>query len=41
MRNGGGDVLDAALGGAQAWRSADHRRIARHLHYPREGRRFF
>ena len=43
MRNGGGDALDAALaalGGAQAWQAADHRRIARHPRYPREGRLF-
>jgi hypothetical protein len=41
MRNGGGDALDAviaAVGGAQAWAAADHRRIARHPRYPREGR---
>jgi hypothetical protein len=44
MRNGGGDALDAALaalGGAQAWQAADHRHIARHPRYPREGRLFF
>ncbi len=43
MRNGGGDALDAviaALGGIQAWQAADHRRIARHPRYPREGRLF-
>jgi hypothetical protein len=41
MRNGGGDAIDAviaALGGALAWRAADHRRIARHARYPREGK---
>jgi len=43
MRNGGGDALDAvvaAVGAAQAWHRADHRRIARHPRYPREGRLF-
>jgi hypothetical protein len=43
MRNGGGDALDAviaAVGAAQAWRDADHRAIARHPRYPREGRLF-
>jgi hypothetical protein len=43
MRNGGGDALDAvvaAVGGAQAWHAADHRHIARHPRYPREGRLF-
>jgi hypothetical protein len=43
MRNGGGDALDAvlaALGAAQAWSAADHRHIARHPRYPREGRLF-
>jgi hypothetical protein len=41
MRNGGGDALDAviaAVGAAQAWAASDHRRIARHPRYPREGR---
>jgi Protein of unknown function (DUF429) len=41
MRNGGGDALDAliaAIGAARAWHSADHRLIARHPRYPREGR---
>jgi hypothetical protein len=41
MRNAGGDALDAviaALGGAQAWEDADHRHIARHPRYRREGR---
>jgi hypothetical protein len=43
MRNGGGDALDAviaAVGGIQAWQAADHRHIARHPRYPREGRLF-
>lgn len=43
MRNGGGDALDAviaAVGGLQAWQAADHRHIARHPRYPREGRLF-
>ena len=43
MRNGGGDALDAviaALGGVQAWHAADHRQVARHPRYPREGRLF-
>ena len=43
MRNGGGDALDAviaAVGGAQAWDAADHRHVARHPRYPREGRLF-
>jgi hypothetical protein len=41
MRNGGGDALDAviaAVGVAQAWSAADHKEIARHPRYPREGR---
>ena len=41
MRNGGGDALDAvvaAVGAARAWAEADHRAIARHPRYPREGR---
>jgi hypothetical protein len=41
MRNGGGDALDAviaAVGAAGAWSEADHRAIARHPRYPREGR---
>jgi hypothetical protein len=41
MRNGGGDALDAvvaAVGVAQNWEAADHRGIARHPRYPREGR---
>jgi hypothetical protein len=40
MRNGGGDALDAviaAAGGYAAFFAADHRRIARHHRYPREG----
>ncbi len=43
MRNGGGDALDAviaAVGAAQAWLSADHRRIARQPRYRREGKLF-
>jgi hypothetical protein len=43
MRNGGADALDAviaAVGAAQAWRAADHRAIAHHPRYPREGRLF-
>jgi hypothetical protein len=41
MRNGGGDALDAviaAVGGFQGWHDADHRAVARHARYPREGR---
>jgi Protein of unknown function (DUF429) len=41
MRNPGGDALDAviaALGATQAWSASDHRRIAGHPRYPREGR---
>ena len=41
MRNPGGDALDAllaALGALRAWHGVDHRRIARHPRYPREGR---
>ncbi len=40
MRNPGGDALDAviaALGAARAVASADHRTIARHPRYGREG----
>jgi hypothetical protein len=40
MRNPGGDALDAviaAVGAARAVLSADHRAIARHPRYPREG----
>jgi hypothetical protein len=43
MRNGGGDALDAviaAVGAAQAWDAADHRSLARHPRYPREGKLF-
>jgi Protein of unknown function (DUF429) len=43
MRNGGGDALDAvvaAVGAVRAWQTADHRRVARHPRYPREGRLF-
>jgi hypothetical protein len=43
MRDGGGDAIDAAvaaLGALQAWAIADHRLIARHPRYPREGRLF-
>lgn len=41
MRNGGGDALDAviaAVGAVHGYRNADHRAIARHPRYPREGR---
>jgi hypothetical protein len=41
MRNGGADALDAviaALGAAHAWAAADHRAVARHPRYSREGR---
>jgi hypothetical protein len=41
MRNPGGDALDAvvaALGVSQAWEACDHRGVARHPRYPREGR---
>src|SRR3712207_364025 len=41
MRNGGGDALDAvlaALGAINSWRATDHRHVARHARYPREGR---
>ncbi|HYO62458.1 MAG TPA: hypothetical protein VER08_02260 [Pyrinomonadaceae bacterium] len=41
MRNGGGDALDAliaALGAADSMHASDHRLIARHHRYPREGR---
>jgi len=40
MRNGGGDALDAviaAVGLARAWPATDHRAIARHPRYSREG----
>lgn len=41
MRNPGGDAIDAvvaALGATHAWAVCDHRRVARHPRYPREGR---
>ena len=41
MRNPGGDAIDAvlaAIGGAHSWRDTDHRAVARHPRYPREGR---
>jgi hypothetical protein len=34
----GVDFSGARLAGALAWRAADHRRIARHPRYPREGK---
>ena len=40
MRNGGGDAIDAviaAAGGCAAFHAADHRQVARHDRYPREG----
>src|SRR5262249_15716334 len=40
MRNPGGDAMDAviaAAGAARAFAAADHRAIARHPRYPREG----
>jgi hypothetical protein len=40
MRNGGGDALDAviaATGVDEAWRAADHDRVARHPRYRLEG----
>jgi hypothetical protein len=40
MRNPGGDALDAviaAVGSHQSFTAADHRAIARHVRYPREG----
>lgn len=43
MRNGGGDALDAvlaAVGASLAWPDTDHRAIARHPRYRREGRMF-
>jgi hypothetical protein len=43
MRNPGGDALDAviaAVGAARAVAAADHRAIARHPRYPREGHLF-
>jgi hypothetical protein len=44
MRDPGADAMDAviaAVGVAQAWQSADHRRVARHPRYPREGRLYY
>lgn len=41
MRDGGGDALDtviAVVGAAQAWQACDHRSVARHPRYLREGR---
>jgi hypothetical protein len=40
MRNGGVERIAAvaALGAARSRRTSDHRRIARHERYPREGR---
>ena len=41
MRNGGADALDAVIAGvgaARAWRECDHKSVARHPRYPREGR---
>ena len=41
MRNPGGDALDAvvaAVGATHAWGACDHRVVARHPRYPREGR---
>jgi hypothetical protein len=43
LADAGGDALDAviaAVGGLQAFAAADHRAIARHPRYPREGRLF-
>ncbi|HKA56307.1 MAG TPA: DUF429 domain-containing protein [Candidatus Binatia bacterium] len=43
MRNGGGDALDAvvaAIGAVRSWQTSDHRLVARHPRYPREGRLF-
>jgi hypothetical protein len=40
MRNPGGDALDAviaAVGAAQLWETVNHRAIARHPRFPREG----
>jgi hypothetical protein len=40
MRNPGGDAIDAvlaAVGAAQSWHLTDHRAVARHPRYPREG----
>jgi hypothetical protein len=44
MNNPGGDALDAvvaAVGALQAWKDTDHRLIARHPRYRREGRLYF
>jgi hypothetical protein len=44
MENPGGDALDAviaAVGALQAWEKTDHRAVARHPRYRREGRLFF
>lgn len=41
MRDSGADALDAVLAAvrlATAWPATDHKAIARHPHYPREGR---
>lgn len=41
MRNPGGDALDAVLAGlgaARSWAETDHRAVARHPRYKREGR---
>ncbi len=41
MRDGGADALDAvlaAVGAERAWQACDHRAVARHPRYPREGR---
>jgi hypothetical protein len=43
MRNPGGDALDAvvaAVGAAGNWLACDHRRVANHPRYPREGRMY-
>jgi hypothetical protein len=40
MRDPGGDALDAVLAGAGAvmrWEAVDHRAVARHVRYRREG----
>ena len=34
------DVTLTNLGAAQAWQASDHRGVARHPRYPREGRLF-